>query len=429
MAQLKVVFFALRNVFFDDRKNPKRFELSLTERLVKLIQFLGERDIKVIFHTNDLWYMGEEKKPLNIFLEEISGYKIGYYNSEHYPLMPRKPLKGSIPYILEQEGLELNEAIYICGNDDDWQACINAKVLCIKANWIKASSEIKYGIAFDDMTTLARFIDIFCIKANKEDLYFYQDARLTYYTLSPFSTLKPALKLYSESAKSTAKQLGSKIEPSFWLMLLISKMYFSGIYKNLDAIVVFPGHQIGSGNAVMNDDLDTFLKCFRIKYLINSLIRHTQSLKSQNARLQGNGGALNIYNHLNTLYINRKPNTYNAARARVSNYSYKDKNILLIDDFVTEGYSLDAAKLLLEATGAKVICMSWLKTINTSIKISRNPLPKNYPIYSIVNNAQSLFPSPAPYTICYTDIIHDKYTAGTSLAQLYDDFCEWNFKI
>ena len=46
-----------------------------------------------------------------------------------------------------------------------------------------------------------------------------------------------------------------------------------------------------------------------------------------------------------------------------------NKTILLIDDICTRGYSLESARKYIEATGAKVISVSWLKTINTDIEL------------------------------------------------------------
>src|SRR5690606_17923857 len=118
-------------------------------------------------------------------------------------------------------------------------------------------------------------------QANQNDLINYKDEHIEYYTLSPFSTYKPQFEAYSASARSTAKKLTQDTEPDFWLMLLIAKIYFSGLYQEIQTIIAFPGHKPGFGNAVMDEALDVFAKCFRMSYLHNALVRHTQSIKSQ----------------------------------------------------------------------------------------------------------------------------------------------------
>lgn len=425
MAQLKAVVFSIRNVFFDEEN--RKFNQQQIEDVIKLIKHLDSKNIKVILHSNDRWYMRSDNS-LTIAqnLSQITGIDIAYYNTQAYPSMPRKPKTDSINFILANEKLSPNEIIYVGCNQNDWRVAINAKTLFVKANWIKREEDIPYGISFDDMPALARFIDICCIQANQNDLISYKDEYIEYYTLSPFSTYKPAFGAYSASARSTAKRLTDEAEPDFWLMLLIAKIYFSGLYLEIDKIIAFPGHKVGYGNSVMDKALDAFGKCLRITYLHNALIRHTESIKSQNARNQGNAQVLGIYNHLNTLHLNKKPSKYGAERPFTTN-QYKDKTILLIDDIATAGFSLDAGSLLLKGAGVKrVICFSWLKTINTAFKISRQQLPNNYPVFSPVDNANSLYPSPNIFNINYHSIISSSYM-GDEMSKLFDCFKSWEW--
>lgn len=398
--------------------------------MIKLIKFLSTRNIKVIIHSNTYWYVGNnEDQSLANYFESKTTQDIPYYNSINYPNMPKKPRADAIPFILKNENLQPNEVIYIGANENDWKACINSKILFIKATWILNNKDIKYGLYFEDIPALARFIDICCIQANQKDMYHYKDNHIDLYTLSPFSTLKPQLAQYSASARSTAKQLENESLPDFWLMLLISKIYFSGLYLQIKNIIAFPGHKIGSGNEVMDEALDIFSKCFRITYLPNALIRHTQSTKSQHARNNGNKALLNIYNHLNTITLNYKPKKGLYGDKYKNDYSYRGQTTLLIDDIVTEGYSFDAAKLLLEAAGAKVICLAWLKTINTDLTISKNKLPTSYSINKQISNSKNLFPDPNPYNISYTSIIKSNYDAGNELDELFTKFTTWKFTL
>jgi len=426
MAQLKAVVFSLRNVFFNDQ--DRQLNEDQLKILINLIIHLAKKGVRVILHSNDRWFIRSDNKTLATHLSEVTGQEIKYYNKPDHPSMPRKPRADAIPYILKHENLLPNEIIYVGCNANDWQACVNAKILFIKANWIKSAAEIPYGFSFDDMAALARFIDICCLQANEHDLISYKDEYIEFYTLSPFSTYKPEFQAYSTSARSTAKKLTYSEEPDFWLMLLIAKIYFSGLYAEINTIITFPGHQPGFGNPIMDDALNILTKCFRSSYLHDALIRHTASVKSQTARNQGNGYLLGIYNHLNTLRLNRNPIKFGTITPLKSN-PYKDKTILLIDDIATSGYSFDAASLLLKRAGAKrVICFSWLKTINTSLNVSTAPLPATYPIYTPISNSYEFFIAPNPLQIPYHSIISSS-SEGYGMSKLFKDFINWDEKI
>ena len=48
--------------------------------------------------------------------------------------------------------------------------------------------------------------------------------------------------------------------------------------------------------------------------------------------------------------------------------------VLVVDDFCTQGNSFEAARAYVERTGARAICLGWLKTINTDyLKIADPP--------------------------------------------------------
>ncbi|MHC5716966.1 MAG: phosphoribosyltransferase [Nostoc sp.] len=110
----------------------------------------------------------------------------------------------------------------------------------------------------------------------------------------------------------------------------------------------------------MEETLVAFAKCFRKKYLKNLIVRHTTSRKSAYAR--SSGEIIDHLNQLNTIYINKLP-SYGDNNIYTNPPLKKGKTILLLDDFCTQGYSLEAARIFIEKTGANVICLSLLKTI------------------------------------------------------------------
>ncbi|EDL53765.1 hypothetical protein VSAK1_26355, partial [Vibrio mediterranei AK1] len=185
------------------------------------------------------------------------------------------------------------------------------------------------------------------------------DGDFEYYALAPFSTYKEEFRKYSEDARDAAKKGTGHVD--FWLGALATSMYFTGIHQRIDFIAPYPGHSQGVDNAKMSDDLLTFGKCFGIKYLHNLIERHTTAQKSQTAR--NRGIPIDHHNQLNTIKLNEYP-TWNYNREYKSRQIKEGKTILLVDDFCTKGWSLDAARKYIEQTGAKVIMVTWLKTIN-----------------------------------------------------------------
>jgi hypoxanthine phosphoribosyltransferase len=112
----------------------------------------------------------------------------------------------------------------------------------------------------------------------------------------------------------------------------------------------------------MGEAMAAFAKCFRKKFFPDLVVRHTTATKSATTRAAG--GSVDHDNQLNTIRVNK-------AIQKGKGEVYKSfpiargKTVLLVDDFCTRGYSLEAGRLFLAQTGASVICMSWLKTINS----------------------------------------------------------------
>lgn len=108
MAELKAVVFSVRNVFFND--STRQFDDYQISRLIKLIQYLATKNIKVIFHSNDRWHITRDKSiSIAQHLAQLSGEEISYYNPIDHVGMPRKPFKASVEYLLRNEGLSTNE--------------------------------------------------------------------------------------------------------------------------------------------------------------------------------------------------------------------------------------------------------------------------------------------------------------------------------
>ncbi len=332
---------------------------GIFQEVDNLIKYFRSKDIDFVIHTNRPWFYNKTKK-LGDFLKERWG-EFSYVCYADDSNIPPKPRAESTEYILKLKGWQSTETLYIGSTDDDMRTAVNGGLLFLRATWW--ANKTDYGFEFSTPKDIARFIDVFCLRAH---LWCHEihDGDFNFYALAPFSTMKREHTLYSEDARAAAKHgLG---HPDFWVGAIVSSLYFSGVHQKIDYVSVYPGHKAGYGNNVMNEAISIFGKCFRKNYLFDLVIRHTTSLKSQTAR--NNGVSIDHLNQLNTIHLNENP-TRSANSKYVRSPLGRGKTVLLIDDITTRGYSLEAGRAYIEQTGARVILASWLKTINTDIEV------------------------------------------------------------
>ena len=134
--------------------------------------------------------------------------------------------------------------------------------------------------------------------------------------------------------------IGSK---GFVMAHLLASVYGDGLSAEPDLWSIYPGSS-GGPNRIMGPYIETGAKLFKDLFLSDLLIRHASALDSGTTRRAGGAGAT-FWNQINTVHVNP---------------SYRDKiagkRILVIDDFTTDGYSLECARnLLLEAGASDVV--------------------------------------------------------------------------
>ncbi|MFS0518513.1 HAD hydrolase-like protein [Nostoc sp. UIC 10607] len=342
--KLKCVIFGDRYVIQDDEYLPE---------IEKLLKFLDSRSIKAIILSNDDFTEHDDRVKLREKLIEKHQYLDWHIADADKTL--RKPSPGAVHSILNQFHLNNNEAIYIGNSDIDMQTAVNSKLLFLNATWYE--QQTKYGFNFQQPKDIAHFIDIFCLR---EHLWSYEikDGDLEYYALGIYGTREEKYD-YSLDAREAAKF--GRGHPDFWIKYLLSAVYFSGLHERINYIAPYPGHEQGSTSSMETETITTFAKCFRKSYLLDLIQRHTTSQKSSYARTSGIH--LDHFNQLNTVLLNQYP----LQNERGNRYKHsplkRDKTVLVIDDFCTQGYSLEAARVYIQKTGAKVILLSLLKTI------------------------------------------------------------------
>ncbi|HDK6709940.1 TPA: phosphoribosyl transferase [Klebsiella pneumoniae] len=354
MSKIKGVILSV-----EDTLLPKgKIDSEIFAEVDKLIRYFRVKNIEFVVFTNRAWVVGEQRTPLEDLLQKHWG-EFKYLCRAKDRSIPGKPTADATKYVLDLMGWESTETLYIGASINDMQTAINGELLFLRATWWADKTD--YGFEFSTPKDIARFIDTFCLR---EHLWCHEihDGDFNFYALAPFSTMKEEYTLYSEDARAAAKHgLG---HPEFWTSALISSLYFSGIHKMINYVSVYPGHKEGHGNNIMDEAISIFGKCFRKTYIPDLILRHTTSQKSQKAR--NAGIAIDHCNQLNTICLNSQPH-------RNPRTTYKKpplgpgKTVLLIDDITTRGYSFESARAYIQKTGAKVILVSWLKTINTDI--------------------------------------------------------------
>lgn len=365
MSKLKGVILGVEDVLLPQGKADK----NIFGEVCKLIEYFKNVGVEFAVLTNRTWVVGQDEKPLEeALLKEWGDFP--FFCRDKNKSIPAKQSAASTEYVCKELGWEKAETAYIGASDTDMQAAVNGGLLFLRATWWADKTD--YGFNFDSPKDIARFIDSFCLR---DHLWCHQinDGKFQFYALAPYSTYKAAYTLYSEDARAAAKHgLG---HPDFWVGALVSSLYFSGICHKMDYICVYPGHQAGSGNSVMNDAMDVLGKCFRANYIPDLILRHTTAQKSQAAR--NNNVPIDHLNQLNTICLNKTP-----QRTRTKKYAKsplkKNKTVLMVDDICTRGYSLESGRAYIEQTGASVIMAAWLKTINTDISVLK-PLGKFNP--------------------------------------------------
>lgn len=361
MAQLKGVIFSLRDVL----ARPGAIDRALFDETLHLIRFLIARGVTPVFASNHDWTVNTSDGVVGFreWIEATVG-KVPYFVAERGE-MDWKPRAGAVGRILKAQGWSPREVLYVGNSDDDMRTARNGGVLFLNALWHGEANP--YGFQFQSPRDIARYIDCICLGLDK---WFWTVERpgLRAYSMGPFTTLSPALAqahAYSADARAASK-LGIG-DVSFWGRLLAARVYFSGLVDEISYITSYPGHAPDSKDPVVADALSILAESLHKKYLPDLIIRHSKASKSQTARIAG--AAVGVENQLSTILLNRRPRKGLNGQPYVNNPLGRGKTVLVVDDICTQGNSFEAARAFLQKTGTGVICLSWLKTINTDYRM------------------------------------------------------------
>ncbi|MBW9080672.1 HAD family hydrolase [Rhizobium pusense] len=353
MYTLKGAIFSLRDTLVVEGA----IDATLMDQTVKLLQFLLAKNITPVIVSNSSWIATPSKREIPDLLSEAVGYKIPYFQGGRD--MPMKQFAGAMNHVLATQGWQPEEAIYIGSTREDMIAARNGKLMFLNARWHAQNSA--YGFEFESPKDIARFIDCCCL-AIGDWFWAIEQADLRVYAIAPlaeYSKSYPTAGAYSTDAKQAVKF--NKGDLRFWGRLMGARLYFSGLGRTIDYVAPYPGHRPDSAQKVLSNALKIAADTLRSSYLVDLIERHSPAQKSQTARQLGI--ALDHENQLSTIRLRRDPLKTGQGGGRYKSSPLKPgKTVLVVDDILTEGFSLEAAQAFVKATGASVICAAWLKT-------------------------------------------------------------------
>ena len=293
-------------------------------------------------------------------------------------------------------------------------AGVQNKLLLIRPVWY--GDNIEYGFPVASIGELARFCQLFALREHPIYWSIARDA-LQVRSMGPFSTIIEAYSNIGTSARRATKDNAGERE--FWFLAVVSSLYFSGLIHQVDCICRFPGHNPASPSgidALFDQVMSLFGKCFNKTYHPDLIVRHTKADKSQPIRAEQR----TFSNHLNTIALNSFPHSYDRAQPRKTPLRFRGKTVLVVDDILTSGRSLDVARAYIQATGANAILFAWLKTISAGFThMRRDPSLKPF-----VPNAISA--EPASITYGYHSQIVDR-AAPDELDRILTAYRQWSW--
>lgn len=391
--------------------NPaNQVEPRIAEELGHLAGELHKHGVKVALWSNECWSCNGE--PLATFMQRYSGVPI-YAHGMGWDNSPARQAGNSAAGILEQHQVKRFETVLLGGGQDDMVAGVNNKLLHIRSDWYGQASD--HGFQVKSVEELKRFCMLFGLRKN--NLFWrVEKGPLLAATAGPFSTYKPAYAGFGLDAKEAAKQgLG---HPDFWFYITIASLYFSGLLEGVNYICSYPSHRAETP-VVTADSMEAILarlgRCTRKSYYHDLIVRHTTAIKSQ--PIKANDRLFST--QLNSIHLNRHPRRNLAATANRTALSLKGKRILVVDDMVTSGRSLECARAYIRAAGGEAVLFGWLKTINTAYRAIEPQIQALKPF-----TPNTLADEPASVSFAYDDaIIADDNAA--ELDNVFQQYCAW----
>lgn len=330
----------LRLVIFDLDDTLVAPNGTVAPGITELLEYLRAKGIRYAVVSNRARRWGEQR---------LSAAGIGpdrFYGRENFSAKKGSPEFFTKP--CAELGVAPHEAVYVGHSKWDMITAAQARALFFNAEW--AGSETDYGIRVAAPAAVRQFIELHLLK---QHLWFasldVRDARERGVTVRAMidgngggsAMLKADL---IAMLKNKLPVRGGRFN-EFVANHLVTSVYLSELHHAVDYWTVYPGHKAGSGNEVLGPFLEVAARHFRDRFLEQLLVRHTTAEKS--AFKRRNLAHVPFSNQTRTMHLNP------AYRDQIAG-----RRLLVVDDFITDGHSMEWARnALLEAGAASVVCV------------------------------------------------------------------------
>ncbi len=345
---IKGVVFDVSNTLLDGGGNPH-------PGIADLVTFCSNKGLRIGAVSNNI----QDVRQLN-----QTGLRI---DSTYCPTEKNEGVVKPSPTVLDiicaQLGLSRSEIIYVGDKErTDAYMAANARVLFFRAIW--GANDGNYGIPSTSPLFIQYFLDTFLLKTNlwhwklRDRDGFGREVRVmaTMHGFPP-ANVDATVRRACLGIFKYRNPLYKGYIP-FFLNHLLASIYIEGLASVADYWVPYPGSKPGSGNPVFLPQYTLASKLFHGNYTEDLILRHSQSIDSGKARLLKQ--PLSFSNQVDTTVLARDYAT-----------RLQGKIVLVMDDFVTEGYSIECARNMLFDAGASSV---------VGVCIGRYPRP--FQIYS-----------------------------------------------
>lgn len=261
--------------------------------------------------------------------------------------------KGSTDWVEAargQFGIERNELVWLGDSDHDMWSAVNARVIYSSAGWSRP--DYPWGIPFK---TPGEFSIVMRECFAKSTNWFYRldavDSRgrrtVSKALIDGNGAGIPALKndLMNFLHYGGDPSVGPLKVRDFMMLHLIASLYADGLYADAETWTTYPG-STGAFNKALTPFVDMAARLSKHHHVANLLVRHRHAVDSSRARARGE--QVEFANQISTVHLN--PDHRNR---------FKGKVVLVVDDFLTDGFSAECARnLLLEAGAEGVACVA-----------------------------------------------------------------------
>lgn len=249
-----------------------------------------------------------------------------------------------------------HELIYVGDSDLDWRTAINSAVMYFHAEW--AGRPIRRpGFRAQSPNELWHDLSHFFLQPPRWQ-YRIDDGHSTHIRalLNATTTLSNQVSPTGEvTQRFTLQQIftyerdirvGGVPAKALLMWHAISSLYLEGLVPPGVLIASYPSHKAGKLEGILDDWLTPAAKVFHGWYTSDLLVRATEAPDTSRLRWQGKAATPEM--QMSTVHIN--PDYQRRLR---------DKTVILLDDFTTDGTSLEWGKSLLQAAGvARVILVT-----------------------------------------------------------------------